>query len=109
MSHIIKFDPSKRKQNGQKKSLKSHKTPEKKPPDRDTVKLWQVAEAIDEIIKDAVLQQNLNPREVAAVLAHRLGNLIQTTESPHELLEFCEQLIERLNPKPETDPNSSAS
>lgn len=109
MSHIIKFDPSKRKQNNQKKSSQTHKSNEKKPPERDTVKLWQMAEQIDDIIKDAVLQQNLNPREVAAVLAHRLGNLIQTTESPHELLEFCEQLIEKLNPKPETDPNSSAS
>lgn len=109
MSHIIKFDPSKRKNPQQKKVLKAKKAETKKPPDSETVKLWNVAQAIDAVVKDAVVQQNLNPREVAAVLAHRLGNLIQATESPQDLVEFCEQLIERLNPKPENDPNSSAS
>lgn len=78
-----------------------------KAPNRESVLLWQFSENVDDAIRKAVLEQNLKPEEVAAILAHRLGTLINTTEGGETLLQFCLKVIERLNPKSEDSTNAS--
>lgn len=68
-------------------------------PEKETVMLWQLSESIDDSIRFAVLDQKLKTEEVAAILAHRLGTLINLSESPEKLVEFCVQLVKNLTDK----------
>ena len=45
-------------------------------PSREEILLLRLADKIDEIIMDAVLEHELAASEVAALLAHRLGHLV---------------------------------
>ena len=73
-----------------------HQRDPKKPPTQQEVFLWQTAQSSDEVVKDAIINKGLAPNEVASVIAHRLGTLISTTDSPDVLQKFCVELIHRL-------------
>lgn len=68
--------------------------PRKSAPQRDAILLLRLADAIDSLVLNAILEQKLQPTEVAAILAHRLGNLTQTlngfpgSEAAIEIAEF---------------------
>jgi hypothetical protein len=74
------------------------------PPNRGAVQLWQLSHGIDDLVRDAILQKQASVDEVAAVLAHRLGTLIATSDKAAALSDFCCQLIRRLNPGSDTGP-----
>ena len=63
--------------------------PKTQPPKKAAVKLMRLADEIDSIIVDAVTSRNLEARDVAAVLAHRLGTLVRTLDEKGELLDLC--------------------
>ena len=75
---------------------------------REGVLLWQFSQVVDEAITHAILEKGSKPEEVAAILAHRLGTLIDSTERADALKEFCIQLLQKLSPD-RKDPHSSAS
>ena len=72
--------------------LKSSKPPKVT---RDTVQLWRFSQQIDSLIQEAVVETHLSGDEVAAVLAHRLGTLIATSDNSEVLREFCERVVGR--------------
>ena len=68
--------------------------------DRQTYELWMLSQDVDALIVKAVASNELNLEEVAAILAHRLGTLIQRSEHPEKLVTFCRSLLERLQGGP---------
>lgn len=88
MVKIIDF-----KETGIKKNPRRNRKPES----RETVLLWQLSQEFDALLQYAIVDQKLPPEEVAAMLAHRLGTLISTTDSASILTEFCNRLISRLS------------
>src|SRR5690349_21254279 len=85
----------------QKKLGKSKLSP--KPPEAEVVRLWRFSLSIDELIREGVLEENLEVAEIAAVLAHRLAHLIATHPSHTELADFCQHIISREVAKNATD------
>lgn len=77
-------------------NISENKKDGKKPPSQQEIFLWQVAQSLDEVVKDAIINKGLAPNEVASVIAHRLGTLISTADSPAILQKFCVELIHRL-------------
>ena len=59
------------------------------PPDKDAVKLLLIADEIDAIIVEAMTNRGIEPRDIAAVLAHRLGTLVRNVDQKSELLDIC--------------------
>ena len=70
----------------------------RRPESRETVKLWQLSQQLDALFQVAIVEQNLPAEEVAAMVAHRLGTLISTTEKSALLAQFCFRIVHRLNP-----------
>jgi len=68
--------------------------------DRQTYELWMLSQDVDALIVKAVASNELNLEEVAAIVAHRLGTLIQRSEHPEKLVTFCQSLLERLQGRP---------
>lgn len=66
------------------------------PPKKETVALWQMSQDIDQILIDGITTKDLDPHEVAAIMAHRLGSLINSCEDPDMILDFCLNIIHRL-------------
>lgn len=93
MSNIINL-AQKKKEIKEKQDLKN-----KTALDGQTVRLWRLSMAIDDLIKQGVLDDSLPPDEIAAILAHRLGTLISCTERSEELAQFCCHIIQRMNSK----------
>ena len=57
--------------------------------DRETILLVNVADAVDTIVMNAIKNEGLDPRDLAGVLAHRLGTLIRHLENKERLFEVC--------------------
>lgn len=57
-------------------------------------KLVNVGAEIDQILYKA-LAEDLNPKEVAGVLSHRLGSLIHLVDEKSELWPICERVLKR--------------
>jgi hypothetical protein len=66
-----------------------------KPPDRTTILLHDLAYQMDALLQRAVVHDELELEEVAAVVAHRLGTLMGISSQPHALREFCISIINR--------------
>lgn len=97
-------------------AAKKNAKPKRRPESRETVLLWQLSQQLDALFQFAVVEQKLPPEEVAAMVAHRLGTLITTTDKSSLLADFCCRIVSRLNPTatvedaPDNDkPDSSAS
>lgn len=84
--------------------------------DKETYLLWMFSKDIDQILARYILEHRLQARELAAVLSHRLGGLVATTENPEKLEEFCESVMRRMtsleeaekSPRPEKPEQSVA-
>jgi hypothetical protein len=87
----------------QKRKEKIDKVEKSALPSHDVVKLWRMSLAMDDLVKDAVLNDKLPADEVATIFANRLGTLIGCCENPQELSKFCCEIIQRMNTKEETD------
>ena len=80
MGKLLRFDPQK------KTSSTTHK---------DAIKLKGLSDHLDQIIHDAIEQKVIDPYEVSALIAHRLGSLIRCFENKEELWEVCQKVVER--------------
>ena len=57
--------------------------------------LKELSDAMDSLIREAVLNKNLPPYEVAGVLAHRLGTLLKNIDKKDQLWKVCEGLLKQ--------------
>lgn len=81
----------------QKQQEKKNKFKKNEQPSSEVIKLWRLSLAMDDLIKEGVLQDKLPPDEIATILANRLGHLIGCCENPSELAKFCTEIIKRMN------------
>lgn len=58
-------------------------------------KLVAFSTEIDKIIVSYLYFSDIEAKELAGVLAHRLGSLLNTLERKEELWEVCEQVLKK--------------
>ncbi len=69
------------------------KFPEQKRIDTEAERLLQVADEIDAVIVNHLRDGQIDPRELAGVLAHRLGTLMRHIDQKSVLWDFCEKVL----------------
>lgn len=76
------------------KVLQFNKKPVK---DAKTDLLIQLSDEFDAVIVDAVFDQEIDPKDVAGLLAHRLGALIRQLEGPdrEKLIRICQEITQK--------------
>lgn len=71
------------------------KFPQKKSEERAMKHLLEISNEIDDIIVRAVTADGVKPRDLAGILAHRLGALMRHVEGKDKLLDVCEQVMKK--------------
>lgn len=63
--------------------------------DTSTVKLLRLADEIDALILRHVEAGDIDPKELAGLLSHRLGALMKHLENKEALLDVCVDVLRR--------------
>ncbi len=63
--------------------------------DKVTYMLLSFSQEIDETIVGYMTKENLDPKELAGVLAHRLGSLLNLLDEKEDLWEICENVLRK--------------
>jgi hypothetical protein len=63
--------------------------------DTSTVKLLRLADEIDALIIRHVEAGDVDPKELAGLLSHRLGTLMKHLENKEALLDVCVDVLRR--------------
>jgi hypothetical protein len=72
--------------------------------DKDTVKLKMLADAVDQIIMDAYVEEGLEMREVLYILSDRLGKAANLTADPSLMVDLMSDLMyKRINESKDAD------
>jgi hypothetical protein len=81
-------------ENNMAKILKFNKKPEIDP---KTANLLAVSDDIDTLMAEAIFDHELDPKDVAGLLAHRLGSLIRQVEGDDrdKLIAICKEVMMR--------------
>lgn len=96
---------SSRGEENPQRSIQSGRNSDVKPKvDKETYLLWMFSRDVDLVISKYVVEHRLPAKEVAAVLAHRLGQLISVTKEKDLLVPFCQKLIARVSGTSPDDP-----
>jgi hypothetical protein len=59
------------------------------------IKLKNASDAIDDIIVGCLNDPSLDPKEIAGVLAHRLGSLIKNMDHKEKLWQIYQRVAEK--------------
>ncbi|MEN9529901.1 MAG: hypothetical protein RI932_1774 [Pseudomonadota bacterium] len=73
----------------------------------ESIKVWWISQEFDELIRKAVLDKHIPVEELAAVMAHRLGTLLMTSDRTPELTLFCMKVISKITNQPHPGSNAS--
>ena len=68
------------------------KFPEQNRRDAEVQKLLRIADEIDSVIISHLRSGDVEPREIAGLLAHRLGTLMRHVEQKGLLWDVCEKV-----------------
>ncbi|MCX6105872.1 MAG: hypothetical protein NTY08_08595 [Proteobacteria bacterium] len=68
------------------------KFPEQNRRDAEVQKLLKIADEIDAVIINHLRSGDVQPREIAGLLAHRLGTLMRHVEQKDLLWDVCEKV-----------------
>jgi hypothetical protein len=63
--------------------------------DLKSLKLLEVADALDKVILESLQSEMLEAQDVAGILAHRLGTLMRHMDRKSELWDVCERVLKR--------------
>lgn len=91
----------------QRLPLRPRATKKKETMNAESIKLWWISQEFDELIRKAVLDKHIPVEELAAVMAHRLGNLLLVSERTPELTLFCMKIISRITNQSMSGSNAS--
>jgi len=58
-------------------------------------KLKEVSDKIDSIILDSLDDQEVEPYEIAGILAHRLGSLMRNMNQKNKIWDVCEKVLKK--------------
>lgn len=67
--------------------------PTKATADSDAVKLVKIADEIDSVILKHLDSGAIDPRDIAGLLAHRLGTLMRHMDQKGKLWDVCEKVL----------------
>jgi len=65
------------------------------PPDKEAVKLMVIADEIDAVILRHLNAETVDPRDLAGLLAHRLGTLMRHLDGKTRLWGVCEKVLKK--------------
>lgn len=71
------------------------KTLEQRREETVTYKLVKMADEIDQVLMRHLTDDDIDPRELVGVLAHRLGTLMNRLEEKDELWHVCQKVMKR--------------
>ena len=54
-----------------------------------------VADELDDIIIKGMTEEGLEAREIAGILAHRLGSLMRSMDGKSELWDVCQKVLKK--------------
>lgn len=63
--------------------------------DTRSQKIKEISDRIDGVLLDCLNRHELEPHELAGLVAHRLGNLIKVTEEKSKVWDLCEKLARK--------------
>lgn len=69
--------------------------PGKRKDDPEILKLLELSNRIDEVLVDALQDPDLKPRDVAGVLAHRLGTVMRQIDEKNKLWDVCQKVLKK--------------
>lgn len=64
-------------------------------PDKEVLKLLKISDEIDAVILRHLADRVVDPVDLAGVLAHRLGTLMNKIEDKSELWNVCERVVKK--------------
>lgn len=71
------------------------KFPKQKRHDQAVLKLKDLSDRLDDVILGALAQEGIDPKDVAGLLAHRLGSLMRPMSQKDRLWDVCEKVAKR--------------
>jgi len=74
---------------------KSAKSQQKTAPDSTSIKLLKIADEIDAVIMTHVQSGDVELKDLAGLLSHRLGTLMNHIDNKEELLPVCVNVLRR--------------
>jgi hypothetical protein len=63
--------------------------------DSTTVKMLKIADEIDHVILRHIESGDIDPKELAGLLSHRLGTLMKNIENKEALVDVCVDVLKR--------------
>lgn len=63
--------------------------------DKEALKMLKVSDELDAVILRNLSDGNLTPKEMAGLLAHRLGTLMRTLDEKSKLMSVCEEVMKK--------------
>lgn len=61
----------------------------------DLARLLTIADQFDRIILESLEKGTIQPRDLAGLLAHRLGTLISHFDNKQQILDICVQVLNK--------------
>ncbi len=61
--------------------------------DPEAIKMVRIADAIDAVVLQNLHDNTIDARDMAALLAHRLGTLISHIEDKEMIWDFCQKVL----------------
>ncbi len=67
--------------------------PAKQTADKEALKLIAIADELDRVILKHIEAGSIDAKDMAGLLAHRLGSLVRHVQDNAKLLEVCEHVL----------------
>lgn len=64
-------------------------------PDATTLKMLRIADEIDAVILRHVESGDIDPKELAGLISHRLGTLMKNIENKEALVDVCVDVLKK--------------
>jgi hypothetical protein len=64
-------------------------------PDKEALRLMRIADEIDAVILKHLNAETVDPKDLAGLLAHRLGTLMRHLDGKDILWDVCEKVLKK--------------
>jgi hypothetical protein len=69
--------------------------PERKTLNATVIKLKRASDALDQVIISCLNDSDIDPKELAGLLAHRLGTLMKHMDNKQKLFAICQKVARK--------------
>lgn len=67
--------------------------PSREPQDTEAIRLMRIADELDQVILKHLDLGDIDPRDLAGLVAHRLGTLMRHLDQKDKLWDACEKVL----------------